>query len=279
MSIGIFARTFSAPSLDGVLDRVLEHGLRHLHFNLDCAGVESLPNFIDNGLCRTVREAFAKRDLLMVGISGTFNAIHPNLQKRQDEISRTRNLIERCPDFGTSLVSLCSGTRDPYNQWRGHPENSQPEAWRDLVHTLEQLLPLAERHGVTLGIEPEPGNVINSPVKARKLLNELKSKSLKVIIDGANLFDRGDDLTNMENVMERAFNLLGEDIVMAHAKEIPKDLDSEQAAPGHGRLDWDSYFRLMRASGFDGPVVLHNLRPQEVDEALAFVKGKIERWR
>jgi len=28
--------------------------------------------------------------------------------------------------------------------WRAHPENHSPGAWRDLVHSLEQLLPIAQ---------------------------------------------------------------------------------------------------------------------------------------
>ena len=274
MEIGIFARTFTAPTLDGVLDGVVGHGLKHVHFNLACAGVESLPASIDNKLCRTLRKAFDDRDLVMVGVSATFNAIHPDLKKRRDEISGAKRLIERCGDLGTSLVSLCSGTRDPLDPWRKHPDNNLPQAWHDLVHTLEQLLPLAERHRVTLGIEPEHANVIDSPGKARQLLNELKSESLKIIIDGANLFDTQEELSNMERVLKEAFDQLGEDIVMAHAKDIPNDPERKQQAAGTGRLDWDTYFRLLHASGFDGPVVLHNLEPGEVGDAVAFVRAK-----
>lgn len=172
------------------------------------------------------------------------------------------------------MLSLCTGTRDPLDMWKRHPDNDRPDAWRDLLTTSEQLLPVAERNGLTLGIEPERNNVVNSAEKARRLLDELRSPHLRIILDGANLFDEGQisgapDV--MREVLTRAFELLSEDMVMAHAKDIPGPEVKSQAA-GRGLLDWPVYFELFRKHGFEGPVILHNLTEAEVPAALSFVK-------
>ena len=277
MQIGIFARTFSGSSVEKILDTTKSHNLYAVHFNLQCAGRESLPEFIDDRLCQRVRESFEERTMEMIAISGTFNAIHPNKEMRDQLVDRTILLIERCRDFGTSTVSLCTGTRDPENMWRRHPDNDEPEAWRDLITTLEKLLPVAENNNVVLGIEPEKANVINSAAKARRLLDEMQSQQLKIIIDGANLFEP-DELSNMREVIDEAVELLGPDIIMAHAKDIPIEQTDNSYAAGTGALDWQSYFQALAKIGFIGPIVLHNLKESQVDMSLDFIQGEIFKW-
>jgi sugar phosphate isomerase/epimerase len=94
---------------------------------------------------------------------------------------------------------------------------------------------------------------------------------LKIILDGANLVEPH-DLTNARSVLQEAFDLLGPDIGLVHAKEIPNDSSSPEEAAGAGQLDWDSYFRGMRSIGYDGPIVLHNLAPSQVDESVRFLR-------
>ena len=62
--------------------------------------------------------------------------------------------------------------------WRRHPDNDKPDAWSDLLATLDQLVPVAEEHGVVLGIEPEHANVIDSAQRARLLLDEAELQAV-----------------------------------------------------------------------------------------------------
>src|SRR5262249_50807603 len=161
------------------------------------------------------RQALAERDIHMAAVSGTFNMIHPDSQERQDGLSRLRVLALACRAMGTSIITLCTGTRDPHDMWRRHPDNDSPDAWHDLVASLRTALDLTEQSGVTLAFEPEVSNVVDSARKGRRLLDELGSPRLKVVMDAANLFHAG-DLARMHGVLDEAFNLLGNDIVLAH---------------------------------------------------------------
>ncbi len=274
MQLGIFARTFDEPTLDGVLEAVRSHGIGFVHFNFCCAGLEPLPESLDDALCDRVRSAFERYQLEMVAISGTYNMIDPDLARRDVMTQRACQLIERAGDLGTTFVTLCTGSRDPHNMWQAHRDNDTSEAWREMLATLETLVPMAEKHGVTLGIEPEKANVVNSAAKARQLLDQMQSQQLKIVMDGANLFDP-DDLVNMQSVLAEAFDLLGPDIAMVHAKDITDDLSDKQQAAGTGRLDWRTYFQHIQSVGYDGPVVLHNLGASQVDAASRFVQDQI----
>jgi sugar phosphate isomerase/epimerase len=277
MEIGIFARTFDGEKVEQLLDAALSHDLCCIHFNLKCAGVPTLPETIDASFCQGIRQAFEQRGMKMAALSATFNAIDPNEPFRREQTRRAGELIRHCRLLGTEVVSLCTGTRDPADMWRYHPDNSSLTAWNDLIDTLEQILPVAEAEQVVLGIEPEVANVIDSASKARRLLDQMRSPSLRIIFDAANLF-WPDKLNNMVATLEEAVGLLGPDIVMAHAKDITGDEAKKQQAAGTGKLDWTAYFRLLKRSGFDGPVILHNLKPGQVDAAVAFVRRQAAPW-
>jgi sugar phosphate isomerase/epimerase len=273
MDIGIFAKTFRRRTVEATLDAVRAHGLKYLQFNMACAGLPSLPEEIHGGLCERIRRAFAVRGLRMAAVSGTFNMIHPDPAMRADGLRRLAVLAGACRDMGTSIVTLSTGTRDPDDPWRRHPDNDSASAWSDLIMAMRQAVRIAEEHAVTLAFEPEVANVVNSAQKGRQLLDEIGSSRLKVVMDGANLFHTG-QLPRVREVLDEAFALLGKDIVLAHAKDLNRDGEAGHVPAGQGVLDYDHYLALLREVGYDGPLILHALTEAQVDECSAFLRGK-----
>ncbi len=274
MQIGIFAKTFVRPTLEEVLDAIKRCGFDCVQFNLTCAGLPTLPDQIDPILCDHVRACMAQRGMNMGAISGTFNMIDPNLEKRRTGLRRLGGLITACERLGTWIVTICTGTRDPENMWRRHSENSSPQAWRDLLGSMSGALRFAEGAKVTLAFEPEVGNVVDSAKRARRLLDEMRSSRLKVVIDPANLFHFG-ELPQMKEILREAFDLLGPDIVLAHAKDLSWDGDAGHEAAGTGLLDYDYYLSLLDTAGFQGPLILHGLAEEEVSKSLEFLRSKL----
>jgi sugar phosphate isomerase/epimerase len=277
MRLGIFARTFGRPTLEEVLDVVQQQGLDCIQFNFACVGLPSLPDRVDPELCDTIRRQLAQRGMEMAAVSGTFNLIHPDQAQRDQGVQRVAELARSCRRLGTSIITLCTGTRDPQNMWRRHPHNDSPDAWRDLVTMVRQLLNFTEDTGVTLAFEPEVANVVDSAVKAHRLLDEIQSPRLKVVMDGANLFHRG-ELPRMRQILTEAINLLSPDIVLAHAKDLSRDGEAGHEAAGTGLLDYDHYLNLLTKAGFDGPLILHGLAESQVAESVAFLRRKLARW-
>ena len=275
MNLGIFAKTFSRPTLDGVLDAVGSHGLQYVQFNMICAGLPSLPPAeIPAQVAQEIGRAFAARGLVMAALSGTFNMIHPDLKERREGLRRLDLLAGAAQALGTSVITLCTGTRDPENMWRAHSENASGEAWHDLVQSLETALESARRHRVTLAIEPEVGNVMDTAAKARALLDHFRTPHLKAIMDPANLFHAG-ELIRMRELIDEAFEQLGNHIVLAHAKDLNADGDAGQEAAGTGVLDYDLYLANLRRVGYAGPLILHSLAEDQVERSLSFLRGKI----
>jgi sugar phosphate isomerase/epimerase len=274
MRLGIFARTFSRPTVEGVFDAVREHQLDCVQFNMACAGLPTLPDDIAPSLAIRIHEASMSRGTEIAAVSGTYNMAHPDPEARQAGLRRLRTLASACHGMGTSVITLCTGTRDPENMWRWHPENASSQAWSDLLSSMEAALRIAEEEQITLAFEPERANVVNTAAKGHALLAAMQSSRLKVVIDPANLIVPG-DVHQMSQVLDEAFDLLGEYIVIAHAKDRGAD-DTFQTAGG-GILDYDQYVRLLRAAAFDGPFILHGLTEGQIDAALQFLREKLQR--
>lgn len=272
MQPGIFAKTFPRADFADACAAARGHGLECVQFNFSCVGRPTLPGRVEPELVRRIRNALKGEPLSMAAVSGTCNLIHPDEAQRGQDLAKLQDLIACCGELGTTVVTLCTGTRDPVDMWRAHPENHAPEAWRDLLRSLERLLPAANENQVCLGIEPEPANVIDSARKARKLLDELKSPRLKIIFDAANLLSR-QTIDRQNAILNEAVELLGSDTVVAHAKDLSRE--GSIVAAGRGALDYGLYLSLLQGAGFDGPLVLHSLREEEVPDAVAFLQARL----
>ncbi len=277
MQIGIISKTFVRPSLEATLDAVVASGVTNIQFNFSSAGLPTLPEVIEPAVATRIRTALGARSLTMAAVSGTYNMIHPAAEQRAQGMSHLRTLIGASPQLGTSVVTLCTGTRDADDMWRAHPENRSAQAWSDLRQALEQVLPLAETKGIVLGVEPEPANVIDSAAKARRLLVEMRSPALKIVYDAANLV-QPHPVAEHGRILTEAAQLLGPDIVLAHAKDLAYSNGSVRfVAAGRGVVDYRLVFKLLGDAGFRGAMILHSLSEAEVPGCVAFLKRQLGR--
>jgi sugar phosphate isomerase/epimerase len=272
MQLGIFARTFARPTLEAIFDAVIAHDLHCVQFNMACVGLPSLPDRIENNVMACIRSEATSRVINIAAVSGTYNMIHPDPRQRQTGLRRLRVLASASKHMGTSVITLCTGTRDPENMWRWHPENTSPQAWEDLLSSMEAALHIAEEEGIILAFEPERANVINTATRGRALLDTMQSPRLKVVMDPANLIVP-ENKQHLHHILDEAFELLGEDIVLAHAKDIGPDNTFQPA--GTGILDYDYYLHHLKATTVEVPLIIHGLSEAQVDTSVQFLRAKL----
>ncbi len=272
--IGILiATTFTTGTLEARLDAAKACGLACVQMSMVCAGLPEMPDQIPAALPERIRREASARGIAIASVTGTFNMSHPDVEYRRAGLRRLRMLAEACAPMGTSSIHVCTGTRDPNNMWRRHPDNGSPESWRDMAACMREATEIAREANVVLAFEPEMSNVVDSARKARRLLDEIGSTHLKVTIDPANLFHAG-ELPRMKEILDEAFALLGKDIVLAHAKDLDHDGEAGHRAAGEGVLDYDRYLALLRKYDFKGPLLLHGLSVTQVPGCLAFLRAK-----
>jgi sugar phosphate isomerase/epimerase len=318
MQLGIFAKTFPRPTLEETLDAVVANGLTQIQFNMACIGVATLPDRLDESSCIWIAREIKDRGLTMAAISGTFNLGDPDTAELKRNLHRLDLLAAACRWLDTRIITLCTGTRNPVDMWRWHPENVRKQTWESLVAAVKEACKIADRNEVTLAFEPEVNNIVNSVSKARRLLDEVGSPWLKVAIDPANLpiphcellrsidqvfqeragyresdKDRlasilvPDPIVNgyMKEVFEEAFDWLGPDIVLAHAKEprletvspnLMKLLKKGEAQTLRQGVFYGPYFDGLRSVGYSGAIIIHGLEETDVSERVSLLRGILE---
>ena len=273
MQLGIFAKTFDGTAPDTVLAAAAQAGYAAVQYNMACSGLPSMPDQISTVQARAVAEAARAAAITVSAVSATYNMIHPNRAVRDRGQARLDVLASHCRAMSAPMITLCTGTRDPQDQWRTHPENASKAAWADLLSEMERALDTAERYDIVLGIEPELANVISSAAKARDLIRELSNPRIRVVLDPANLFEQA-SLSEQRRLVSSASELLGERIAMGHAKD--RAADGGFVAAGKGVVDFHHYVSGLKAAGFAGPLVSHGLSAQEAPGVAGFLRGVCE---
>jgi sugar phosphate isomerase/epimerase len=271
MELGIFAKTFRRPDARATLEAVRALGLGCAQFNFECAGLSSMPEEVPPSTVAAVAAAARDTCVRLAALSGTFNMAHPEPEVRKRGVLRLRVVTQAAAQLNIPYVTLCTGTRDPENMWRAHPDNRSDQAWADLLESMEQALPLAAEAGIALAIEPEHANVVSDADRARVLLDVFGvGDRLRVILDPANLWEGN---RPQHDVLYEALDLLGADLAIAHAKD--RAADGKTCALGRGVVDFDTYFGLLRSVGFTGPVIMHGFEEAEAAESAAYVRAKL----
>lgn len=273
MKLGIFGKTFPGTDPDQVFAQVKAAGFDAVQHNWASSGLASIPERIPEGVAETTRNAAARQGLDMVAISGTTNLIHPDGAVRQQGIERLIGIIRSAPALGAPVVTLCTGSRNADDQWADHRDNQTPEAWKDLVVAMEQLLPEAEAAKIKLGVEPELANVVGSTLAARRLIDDMQSDALTVVFDPANLFDEEAGIAEQRFLINHGLELLAGLIGMAHAKD--RTADGGFTTAGQGVLDYPFFLEKLRATGFEGPLVTHGLAANEAAGVATFLREQL----
>ncbi len=264
LRLGIFAKTFAGSDPELVLRSAVTAGFHAAHYNMACSGLASMPDEVTEVDTNGIAAAVQATGVTLCGLSATYNMIHPNPRVRESGLRQLALLAAVAQKLSIKVLTLCTGTRDAADQWRHHPDNQSAEAWHDLLINMEMAVAIAARHDILLGIEPELANVVNSPDAALRLLTEMQSDRIGIVIDPANLF-HVISLDEQRRIVADAVDRLAPHLIMAHAKD--RNGQGQPVAAGQGIIDFSSYFRLLRNAGFDGAVVTHGLAADEAESA------------
>jgi sugar phosphate isomerase/epimerase len=182
---------------------------------------------------------------------------------RPERIDRLKWAIDRTIALGLSDLSLHAG-------FIPEPGDAARAA---MLATLAQAGDLAAARGITLAFETgqETADLL------RLTLDELKSPSLKVNFDPANmlLYDMGDPI--------RAVEILGPDIRSVHVKDArrPKAPGQwgQEVPLGEGEVDIKRFVLALKKIGYTGPLVVERevgdqaSRVRDVARGLDFLRG------
>jgi sugar phosphate isomerase/epimerase len=266
MQRGVFASVFNRPTLAARFAAVAESGFSSVQLDLRNAGYDLWTAGIPPNAASEILAAARAAGIRIPAVEGTYNMAHPDPEVRRSGHEGLVRILAFAADLDAEFVTLCTGTRSETSMWRFHPDNVLDDAWTDILGSVTSALVVAQSHGISLLVEPEPANIVSSAVRARTLLDQVGDSRLRIVLDPANivLSDRSRDPLE---VLRESFALLGPDIAFAHAKDLSPD--DQFCAAGTGIVPWPDYWKLLEGIGYQGDVIFHTLAEADVPTALA----------
>lgn len=274
MELGIFSKTYEG-TLEDVFFKMSKDNLHHTQFNMACIpGYESIPSAFNTQDLNEVVLLSKKYNIKIDALSGTFNMIDSNKKDLEENIIKFKNLCLIANALEIPIITLCTGSRNRESKWKWSDDNLSDKSWDTLIDTTSKILGYAKEYDVILGVETEASNIINTPERARKYLDVFKSDHLKIVMDGANLFVM-EQVCDMKKTLNEAFKYLGNDICLAHAKDLAPRNGISFVAAGEGILDYKEYIKLLNESNYNGPLIMHGLSSEQVKKSSDFLRGII----
>jgi sugar phosphate isomerase/epimerase len=273
MELGIFSRTYQLIGIDKIFAQAAQDGFQTIQFNFSSVGLSSLPKDWPEATIKEVIESAKQNGLTICALSGTYNMADPDVARRKADRLGFTNVVRAAWLMQVPLVTLCTGSRDEKNMWSAHPDNGSPEAWVALRGELDFALELAERFGVALGVEPEPGNVVADARIARRLLDEIQTPQLKIVMDAANLLPP-ESQSRQREVVAEAVALLGADLALVHTKDVSST--GEAVAAGRGVVDFNNFLKGIVSTGYRGSLVSHNFPEKDAAYVSGFLRRVLE---
>lgn len=274
MNLGIRAHDIETNSLEELVNEVAEKGLTSVQLALSKSLPELYPGLgsLSPGLARHIGNAFSAKGIQIAVLGCYFNMIHPDPIERRKGIDRFKEHLRFARDFGCSIVGTETGNVNAEIVYT--KDNFKEQPFMEVVESVSELVKEAEKFGVIVGIEAGVNHPIYSVKTMKRLLDRIDSPNLQVIFDPFNLLTI-DNYQNQEEIFEEAFELLGDRMVIFHAKDfIIEDNSIRQVPVGHGLLNYDKLCSFLRQRKPLINILLEGTKEPYIDESIKYLSGK-----
>ncbi len=202
----------------------------------------------------------------------------PDEDERQAAVRYWKRAIEVTVDLDCRVMN---------SEFNGRPEaasRSEAQFWR----SMEELLPVFEREGMELRLEPHPDDFIEDGKAAVDIIRGINSPNVSFLYCAPHTFHMGGDIAG---IMDYAGSLLTHVHVAdsfdhrgssglryivnppGSAVRVHQHLDI-----GQGEVDWDEFFGSLGRLGFDGILTVCVFAWEErARESAVFMREEIER--
>ncbi len=257
--------------------------LTELTRTLDCYGLSAIPaptglESMSDEQCSAFGELAADMDTV-IGEAGMWqNMMTADEELQQERIGTVRRMLQKADLMGCLSVVTTVGTVDPSDHHMApHVENYTPafkSRFREVVLRILDGLNLEIARYI---IEPWHNNFFYQPEEIREFIDSVDHPSFGLHLDQMNMVDQR-SFFNTTDLINRTFDLLTDQIVCVHLKDIRCDhphmfLKWDEVYIGDGVLDYDTYLKRLNSLSPNTPCYCEHL-PDERDYALNIARVK-----
>ncbi|MFJ5715848.1 sugar phosphate isomerase/epimerase family protein [Neobacillus sp. NPDC093127] len=276
MNIGIRAHDIDNQSLEELVTKISDKGLTsiQLALNKSFPYMNTAPGSLSPGFAHQIGRAFREQDIQIAVLGCYINMIHPDQTERRKALERFKEHIRFARDFGCGIVGTETGNVNAEIAYT--VENFKEKPFLEVVESVRELVAEAEKFGVIVGVEAGVNHPIYSSKVMKRLLDSVDSNNLQVIFDPVNLLTI-DTYQNQEKIFQEAFDLLGDRIVILHAKDfIVEDNKLKTVAVGKGLLNYDFVLNYIKKKKPFMNILMESTREPFIDGSIKFLKKSFQ---
>ncbi len=168
--------------------------------------------------------------------------IEPDRNYRQVRIDHTKRALTLARELGAPCITTePGGPVEPGASWKS--------ALSLFVEMLKPVIEHAEKEGVLLLIEPEPGLLIENAEQSAELMSHFDSPAVGLNFDIGHFYCVGDDPAS-------TVPRLAQYVRHFHLEDIAASRVHHHLIPGEGAIDFPSVLQAIRKTGYDGWVTI-----------------------
>jgi sugar phosphate isomerase/epimerase len=189
-----------------------------------------------------IREILDKHGLQASGLS-----CHSPLARPEISVEYIKQAIRFAADLG---APCCNTDEGIVPEWM-----DEETAFTIMHYTLKQVVPVAERHNIKIGIEPHQIFSVQTE-KLIKIVDLVPSPNVGFNIDSGNAYlgGKSDPYEMLEAVADRVVHIHAKDIEVKQSEDERGKVTGTAVgcACGEGVIDWTRIVQILKNAGFEG---------------------------
>ena len=262
MQIGIRLHDIEKAPLETRLEIAARQGFScgHLALNKVIDTYSTADDALTPGLAYKLKRDFEKNGLDVAVLGCYLNLANPNQEALKKNVQRYMAHIRFASWLQVGVVGTETGAVN--EGYKFEPANHSEEALEIFIRNLRPIVAYAEKMGVVLAIEPVYKHIVCNPVRARKVLDEINSPNLMIILDPVNLLDIS-NYEKREEIFREAIELLGRDVAVLHLKDfVVEDNQLKSVGCGKGLMQYEQILSFIKKQKPFIHATLENTTPE-----------------
>lgn len=221
------------------------------------------------GLAMYIRNVFARSQVDIAVLGCYLNLANPEPEQLRKITNRYMAHIRFASWLGCGVVGTETGA--PNTAYKYEPACHEEQALQTFITNLRPVVKYAEQMGVVMAIEPVWNHIVYNPKRARRVLDEIASPNLQIILDPVNLLDIS-NYQEQEAIVQEAIDVLGPDVAVVHLKDYrPMDGKLEAMGCGLGIMKYDAVLQFIKERKPYIHVTLENTLPENNRQVRAHI--------
>lgn len=241
MIIGMRGHDFGRMQPDALAQAIAAKGFRAAQLAFTKAFPDPAQTYMTDAQLSAIRGVFAAQ-----GIAVPVMGCYISASDRDDAVrNAAKESFSACLRASVRLGAGCVGTETTHFTF---DESEREAAYARLLDFMRAVVPVAESCGAIVGVEPVACHTLNTPEMTRRLLCDMSSENVRIILDMANLLTPDTSAPAAQlNILQRSLSLFGDKICVLHVKDGVFGPDGKwiDRPLGEGVMDWAALLPIL----------------------------------